>query len=200
MRRWIILCFVGVLMAFTADTNQSYTAKHISELKNGVLLIRLHEHTGVQKKLLELKQYKRLEEKKKEVALKNGEMLDAFKAHYTFSKYYFFYARNTQKIVAKNFESVVFDTNLVAIDAQEFNNTTLYMLDGETVFFESFGDDQEGYAIYNDSLQLLEKPFPYYIRKRGVGMIRKRTENEMVIKLQETLEKTYDKNVSDELE
>lgn len=200
MRRWIFLCLIVVLTAFTADTESARAARHLAQLKGGVLLIRLHEHSGVQKRLLELKQYQRLADKKEEVKRKNEEMIQSFGAHYRFSKYYFFYARNTDLIVAKNYTKVVFDSTQTMIDTALLSNTPIYILDGETVFFENFGSDFEGYALYNDSMELLEKPFPYYVRKRGIGMIRKRTENEMVMKLQESLEKEYSKQVGNALD
>lgn len=189
---WFFICVFG-LLSFTQETPEDYVVKNIKALKEGVLLVRLHEDLTVQKKMLELKQYKRLEAKKEEIERKNVELIDAFKKHYSFSHVYFFYARNTNEVIAKNYAELVFDTANQIVDTSKLLNTPVYILDGENVHFEHFGEDAEGYGIYNDTLGLMQKPFPYYVRKRSGTLIVQRTEYDMVIKLQRKLDKTYNK-------
>lgn len=198
MKKIAFIVLALLATGFTQDSKTVYVKNHISNLKDGVLLVRLHEHLGAQKKMLELKHYVSLEGKKMEVAKKNNGMIKAFKDHYDFSLVYFFYARHTDEIVAKNYKEFVFDSNRVKVDVNMIGSKNVYILDGEQVYFEHFGQDSEGYAVYDDSLRLLEKPFPFYVRKRSGTLIVKRTEPEMVIKLQEELDKTFKKFVTDQ--
>lgn len=188
-----IISVVFLCMSFMQESGTTYVRKNITQLKEGVLLVRMHEHLKVQEKMLELKQYKSLKKKKEEVAQKNKEIIHAFSDHYSFSEVYFFYARNTRQVVNKAFQDVILDTALVPINTELIANKPIYILDGEHVYFENFGEDADGYAIYNDTLGLLEKPFPFFVRKRSGTLIVKRSENDMVIKLQEKLDKTYQK-------
>lgn len=195
MRLVLFITGIVLLSAFTTEQKNTYVAHHLSQLKEGVLLVRLHEDLNIQKKMRELKQYRRLEAKKEEVALKNKELMDAFSDYYSFSQVYFFYARNTSGVVAKDYGQNVFDTGFVKVSDSLFYDMPVYILDGENVHFEHFGEDAEGYGLYNDTMELMQKPFPFYVRKRSGTLIVERTETQMVMKLQAKLDKAYQKHV-----
>jgi hypothetical protein len=164
--------------------------KHIQALKKGTLLIRLKTD---ERKIEALKKAGKEEEAKKMLAdqqQKHKEIANAFSKAYTFSKFYFFYNKNSREIGARNFAGLLLDANLNPVNETKVAET-FYVLDSEEVMFETMNSTVVGFGVLNQKYELLEEPFPYYVRKReGLAMFR-RTYRDMVLILQKEFHDFY---------
>ena len=108
---------------------------------------------------------------------------------YNFSEIRFFFGRESAKVKGGQYENVFLDSSL-SID----NSITvpldvpIYILDVGDIYFPHMSGHQEGMILLDAQFNPLEKPFPYYVRKRSGMAIIKRTDLEMGILLNDRLE------------
>ena len=145
-----------LLLSFSLLTAQESA---ISELKNGVLLVRLSTSQNQIDYLLkngEEKEAKDLENKQK---IENDLIMSSFETAYNFSPVYFFYSNNALDISKGNYQNFIFDSNYLPI----------VMDPGKKVFIAAFTQTVNsritGLIIYDQQLNQLKKPFPYLTRK-----------------------------------
>lgn len=138
----------------------------ISELKNGVLLVRLSTSTA---QINALKSRGRTEEADKIGAKQrqvNREIVDAFRSKFDFCRVEFFYSFNSQKVREGNLKGVFLDEKLntdstITVDPRSAIYTAEFGTTGES---STGGINFAALVIMDRKMETLQKPFPYYTR------------------------------------
>ncbi len=175
------------------NTKDSIAFSHIQKLKKGTLLVRLHTQSRAIEILRSKKRDREADILVARNAKRNKEVIKAFRGVFDFCDVHFFYSEDSSAIREREFDSVFRDDSLDVIPKVKLTKDSIfYIADFGLVYFQAFGEYFEGVAMMNQDFELLEKPFPYYVRKRSGMAIFKRTNAEMVIKLQSNLSKYYE--------
>ena len=175
---------------FTQIVNEE-SKRQILELKNAVLLVRLHKN---QKSIDAMKRLGKTEKAEKAIAkqlLKNKTIIEGFNENFDFCEYKFFYAENTEKVKQKDFNGIFLNDSLkvdnnITIDKSktiyiaEFNylddDTAKYFSeityrqneDGKMVAYENYYKSSsmsfEDLVIKDSTFMQLQSPFPYCTR------------------------------------
>jgi hypothetical protein len=153
------------------DFKDSVTKVHIGTVKNGTLLVRLRSNQKQLNALLKrgdtIGEYNRA----REIRLKQLEIVNAFKVKYSFSKVLFFYSHHSDQVKAKNWKGIILNDSLEAI---KFDGAQYLILDPYIATLTGLNVTHNGMSVFDADFKLLEKPFPYYIRKRdGVFFLRR---------------------------
>lgn len=155
-----ILFFLG-LLASNHLTAQNFMVKaHLSELKNGALLVKLYTRNNSIKAHRESGREEKANNLEKEQSFKNLAIVKAFEKKYNFSpKVYFFYSDDSGEIMDWQFKG-----NLMGYDMQVLN----YVEIGATFYIAEFGNTEgsgiNALVIMDKESNQLEKPFPYFTR------------------------------------
>lgn len=172
--------------------------EQISELKDGVLLVRLFTKRKGIESLRKSGAGARASQIEQEVKAHNLNITMALKKEYSFSKITFFFSDDTEAVKSGNFDQVFFlNENLEA-------DTSVNPANFETIFIGEFSKIEStnpetnqlnrgfsAFIIRDAAFNQLKKPFPYYQRSyEGVFFIN-RAEATVVKKLQAKLEKFY---------
>ncbi len=164
--------------------------EHASQLKSGVLLVRLKAH---QKKIDawtkagKEKEAQQLMAERDEV---NRAIVHSLRQHYKFSEFYFFYDYNSKKVVAGNFDGVLLNDSLLPDASIVVDERSYYVMDAGKINYKNMGTDQIGFCILDKELQQLAPPFPYEVAKKE-GFIFRRTYRELAILMNERLNDFY---------
>tara|TARA_R110002050_G_scaffold109799_1_gene221338 strand:+ start:67580 stop:68230 length:651 start_codon:yes stop_codon:yes gene_type:complete len=196
-----IKLFIGaislfVLFGFSISDQESKAISQIKEIHEGAIFVRLHTDDAVLAKLKSLHYDKTYRKKVKEINASNKEVLAAFTSGYSFSKVYFFFSRDSEKIRNENFENVFVNSDLEIDTTIHFNSDTpFYVVDIGDVYFEHINGHMEGIVVLDRQFNQLKKPFPFYVRKRSGFAILKRTDVDMALILDKKFQLFYDKAV-----
>ena len=191
--RFIIFLFLLIPLAAISQYEAKPIAyNHIQNLKSGVLLVRLHTDEVIIAQMKKRQQHKLLKSKLQEIEARNKEIYMAFSSGYTFTQVYFFYGKDSEKVMAKNFSNIFIGEDL-KIDTSIVlpANKPVYVVDVGDIYFEAFGGHFDGMIVMDEQIKPLEKPFPYYVRRRSGMPILKRSYLEMVLILQKEFEGFY---------
>jgi len=175
--------WIGVLILFFSITafgqevkhkkayKDSVAKVHIETVKNGVLLVRLRSNQKLLKALLAKGDTVGEHNKSREIKVKQLEIVNAFKLNYQFSKVLFFYSHHSKEVKAKNWNGTILNDELKPV---KFDGTPHLILDPYLVTLTGLDATQNGMSVFDANFKLLEKPFPYYIRKRdGIFFLRR---------------------------
>lgn len=168
-------------------------SRHIQELKDGVLLVRLQNPTASIQALKENGQQNKAYLLEYRISEQNSLLMGAFASDYDFSKVYFFYSQHSDSVREGNFKGILYDQYFNQIKETSF-------IDNSHVFTAEFGEigddslkyfdhlDHEGghgaftnkarsfyykggsinsfdaIVISDQKFNKLSKPFPYYSR------------------------------------
>lgn len=176
----------------------------IENLKNGVLLVRLHGRSEEIKYLRNHNKQKRANKIEKKTHKKNLCIIEAFRQHYSFCPVYFFEDTFSTQIFKGDFSNVKFYNDSMKIDPSIRINTANYFIaehgvtEGDTTSYRHdfyIEKNQDGlkktqmkfteenlhvsaFVIRDKSFTQLHKPFPYYAKIFGKnpkrGMIQKK--------------------------
>lgn len=190
---FIVLFLIFGLFGFSTLTADKVAYQQIVNLKKGTLLVRLHKNEAIIKKLKGFHKDKEAKKKAEEVRLLNLEQYNALAAGYKFSKVAFFFGKDSKSVKSKSFNNIFLDANLeidtsITID----ENQPIFILDVGDIYFEHMSGHQEGYVVLNDRFEQLEKPFPFFVRKRSGLTIVKRSELDMALVLDKNLNKFFE--------
>jgi len=192
--KWLF--FIVLLLAgncYSQESNDRVGRKYrdsvarvnIQAVTEGCLLVRLRSD---QKKIQAL--VKRgdtatanKEERKRE--LKHLEIVSAFNLNYTFSKVYYFYSHHSARVRSGDFSGVLLDDLLTPV---ELELSQFLIVDPYSIEFVHMNSHQKGLSVLNKDLVQLEKPFPYYVRKREALFFLRRDHHTMVKILQKNFE------------
>lgn len=183
----LLICFP--ISIFSQLSPRAVAYKSIQDLKQSVLLVRLHTDEEVLKKMKKMKQYKMLKAKKQEVLDRNKETYLAFSTGYSFTDVFFFYAKSSSMIADSNLNNVFVNSDL-HIDSNIHlpEGKSFYIVDVGDIYFEAYGGHFEGMIVMDRNFIPLKKPFPYYVRKRSGFSLIRRTDMDMVLILQQKFE------------
>ena len=105
---------------------------HLEQLKNGVLFVRLpnvDKKVDVLKKMKQTKRTKKLiEAAEKENRKEIERMIDGFKQHYDYSKFYFFTSENTKQLLDQKYEGILLDFDNKPIEVQIDSTSHCYIV------------------------------------------------------------------------
>lgn len=221
----ILTLFLALLLSLSSFAQQEdeYDIKNnvkrsvlrIKRLKEGALLVRLFDKTK-QIELLEKlgKSEATIQAYKDKVRDENLKIIEAYKSRYTFSPVFFFYAKDSEKVANRQFETVGFlnyqgivDSN-ITMDYEYFltseiseNRTVLRNLNGYHKDYtyqnikdiSQVGNSFEAVVIMDNFFIRLDAPFPYFVRTFSTLPIFKRTQKRAVAKLNNKIKSYYEK-------
>ena len=174
--------------------------KSISELKDGVLLVRLDFQQRKIDYYTKYKNYKEVERIKKKQDKINTEIVAAFNELFDFCNVYFFRMSDSRKLLDGKYDSVVFynnqlepDTTVSMANKKWFVAEFGYIEQDTNYYYSSStpttsnSDNPEGIAYYGGSknnksalvirdatFTQLRDPFPYYVGFNYFGSVKKR--------------------------
>lgn len=213
----VVLLMLWLLVGCVVNSQlKSVASKQVSDLKkNGVVLVRLHEQ---EKKINHLRKTgnrrlaQKIEDKQKNL---NQELVNAFIENFTFCPVYFFYAKDSKKILNQEFEGIFLNKDL-AVDSsvnmtnENFAIAELSWTTPDTIqhFSETYtqkdstgnyvrrkryytGSDIsfEALLLRDNNFAQFHKPFPAYVKKYVGGV--ERSSNSMVQILNKGLERSF---------
>ncbi len=120
--RYIGICVLICVLASNLVHGQraeklEIAAEQISELKNGTLLIKLNTQSVRIQHRLKSGQKKKAQKLIDEIEKEQNEIIQAFKEHYTFSDYYFFYSDSSHAVIVEQDYSLLFKEKNVKLDS-----------------------------------------------------------------------------------
>lgn len=108
----------NTLFAQVFSINDSLAYEHLQMLEDGVLLVRLQDKEKKLRLLKEAGMHARAAKVKASNDEQNAKIIDGFKTVYEYSEVYFFYSRDSKKILAKEYEGNLFyDGDEIEIDS-----------------------------------------------------------------------------------
>ena len=151
----------------------------IKNLKAGVLLVRLPSERRKLEELdrriasdrLDAKSRERLKGLKEEVIKDrdktNQEFVSAFSSKYNFSEIFFFY--DTSSVAIKNGaqDGVFLDKEMNLVPSISLKSRPFLVLRSGSLKENTTG--LEALVVMNEQFEDLTRPFPYYVRMRGIG-------------------------------
>ena len=198
--RFRILFFVPlfILLGFSQISPEETGKRQIKELKEGVLLVRLHTNDAVIAKLKSLYEDKARVKKIEEYYQKNLSNYKALSTAYNFSEILFFYGRDSDKVRNGELDNIFLNEKLeidtsIHLDKDE----SFYVLDIGDIYFEHISGHMEGVVVLNSKFEQLQKPFPFFVRKRSGMKIIKRTDLDVALILNKKLTEYYNSLYSD---
>ena len=188
----LLILWIPVQLLAQQEAARKVAYSHIKELHSGVLLVRIHNDDAVVATMKSMHQDKLLKEKLEEVNTRTKEIYMAFTTGYTFTKVYFFYGRDSEKVKNGQLNGIFIGSDLevdTAIQVPE--NVSFYIMDVGDIYFEAYGGHFDGMIVMNNSFEALKKPFPYYVRKRSGFALIRRSYLDMVLLIQREFDKFY---------
>ena len=198
--RYRILFFVPlfIVLGFNQISPEETAKLRVKELKEGVLLVRLHTNDAVIAKLKSLHEDKARVKKIEEIYQANLSNYQALTSSYNFSEILFFYARNSDKVRNREFDNIFLNSKLeIDTSIHIGKNESFFILDIGDIYFEHISGHMEGVVVLNRDFEQLQKPFPFFVRKRNGMKIIRRTDMDVAIILNRKLTEFYAKFFSD---
>lgn len=189
----MILAFL-IFIQNIAYAQDDSAEQHISNLKKGALLVSLKSKKNTIKAFEAKGLNERAEMLREEQTLKNKEIINAFNEKYDFSDVYYFYDFDSRAVKEGDLKGVMLNEELEKDDGIVPESGSYYIARVGNVYSETFQDDISGIVIMDRNMEQLEKPFPFYVKKR-VFFVVERTIPEMVEILNEKLSKYYRESI-----
>lgn len=183
-------------LSFSGNTDREVAYQHVQNLKEGVLLVRLHQQDILLAKMKHHGLDKQHKYKKAEIFEKNKASYDALSELYSFSEIAFFYGSASSKIKSLDYSGVFLGEDLqVDTSIHISQNVPVYILDVGDIYFPEMSGHQEGVVVMDSEFEPLTDPFPYYVRRRSGMAIIKRTDTDIAILLHNKLTNFYNKSM-----
>jgi len=167
--------------------------KWITELREGVLLVRLQTRSKSLERIRERGLEEKAEEIEAELKAENEAVVEAFREEYRFSPVYFFESQYSKLLKDRDFDQVeFFDVNRkpVAPDLSKkpFFIAEFSRVEADTAHYETTPDPGFGaLVIKSDQFVQLDRPFPFYVRTYETLPILRRKPKKVVRKMNEKL-------------
>ena len=192
---------------FTEIVNDE-SKRQIQDLKNGILLVRLHKNQKSIDAMKRVGKYKKAKKAELKQWKRNTDITLGFVNNFDFCEFYFFYGENTDNVKSENYKNIFLDKDLnidstIVIDKNkpifiaEFNfldeDTAKYFSEityrqndkGQMVAIENYytGSSMsfQDLVIKDSTFMQLQRPFPYCTR--GPNFMRKGTSDGEEIKI-----------------
>lgn len=156
----------------------------INQLKNGALVVRLHNNKTLIEGLKKMGKADLAAQKELEMMAVNKNILMAFTRYYNFSKVYFFFSSNSDTLLKGARSGIFLDTNLLVDPKIEMKETFYLLAERDDVYNSSIGFVKEDTARYvketgNPSKEAaiviknkyghqLKDPFPFYTLNKSL--------------------------------
>jgi hypothetical protein len=184
-----------------SGTREQRAKKQIAEMKDGVLLVRLRTQENAIRQLQKID--KRQADALKHAQLKeNKQLAEAFLKNFTFCPVYFFYSTDSDKLINGETTGILLNEKLEKDPAIILGEKPVFV--AEITNIEQFRPEQfstqpssdaeisfRALVVRDGKLNQLASPFPYYVKIQQLMPPRKRTETELVRKLNEDLVQFY---------
>ncbi len=179
-------------------TGDKISKQLIIELKSGVLLVCLPDTLSYIEKLKRIGKLTEADEIQKQVMLFYGDMIKAFKQNYTFGRVAFFYKKNIDQIKNYNYSNCFLNENLQVDNNIFFTEVKMMIADIKINEASLYGPSPtlllENIVIKDAEYNRVSKPFPYDITLGGDFKNREQYLNSFVNKLNNELNRFYEKN------
>lgn len=197
------MCF-SVFSQTNKELNDSLTEVskvHISQLKNGVLLVRLVSKHDQIEYYNKFENYKAAEDLKLKTEKLNQYLINGMRTSFSFCPVYFFEDIDTKDLLAGKFENVLFYNDRLEKDPQiklpagklcyfaEYSFTK-DDIKAKDQYYESSNLGVPAIVIMDKNLDQLKRPFPYYC-KLSSGLLNPKKINSKIEKWNEKLENYY---------
>ncbi len=176
-----------VVLSTQAQNDRDLAKSHVKNLKKGVLLVKLYTNQNKIEAVKRQGNEAYAKKIKRETDSINQVFIDQMTANYSFSQVYYFYSGASDKIKEGDYDELL-DADLNKVNDFSYSKDHVFILDSKYVFFESMQTDQLGVSILDYNMNLLDRPFPYYVRKRAALFFLRRDEEKLIKKLQENLD------------
>jgi len=183
-----VLKFIGFILALQfsqvervvgiGTQSKMDAARHIVNLKNGTLVVRLMKKQELVDAFLVRGDTTSANIIIEQQRVKNIKQMKAFKEAYSFSNLLFFFSHDSKIILDQNFEKPVFLNDRLEKDADLIVTGKLFMCEIGT----TDGLDISAITISDSSFTQLTPPFPYMVRKFK-DTFWERTDNKVITKL-----------------
>lgn len=156
----------------------------INQLKNGALVVRLHNNKTLVDGLKKMGKADLAAQKELEMMAVNKNILMAFTRYYKFSKVYFFFSNNSDTLLKGARSGIFLDTNLIVDPNIEMKETFYLLAEHDDVYNSSIGFVPEDTAkltketgnpskeaamvIKNKYGHQLKDPFPFYVLSKSM--------------------------------
>jgi len=168
---------------------------HIRSLKQGVLLVRLHTNEHSIEALEQRGRHRDAQKLRDQQRKENLEIIRSFRYLFSFCEVRFFLSYYSYEVANDYYEGIFVNDSLELDSSITIpTNEHIYIADFGDVHFQAFGSSVEGVVVMDRHFEALERPFPYYVRKRSGLTVVKRSDGDMVKVLQENLSEFYGKS------
>lgn len=194
------------------------SSENIFLLQNGVLLVRLDQQQRRIDYYTKYNNLKEAEKVKQKMLTENRAIIDAFRTYYKFCPLYFFAMEDTRTLLEKGPGAITFYNDSAQADpairppdlaffVAEFGfvsqDTTIYVsgraLDPSNEsnpegvrYYGGSKNTKPALVIFDNTMEQLRDPFPYYFGYSHFGRVKKRYRNP-VMRWQELLDKYLEK-------
>ncbi len=180
------------VVAQTAKDKRAAAEEAVVQMRSGYILVRLHTRKNAIEALLHMGNEEGANNVRLQQEKVNREIQQAFRQHFRFCEVRFFYSDDSRFIKNGEFRGHLLNDSLqrdtsIAIDTAK----PVFVVDIGDVYFPAFGSHMLGLVVMNDQFEPLEKPFPYFVRKRSGLFFLRRTNTDMVMILQRNLMHFY---------
>jgi len=184
--RFFLICIISVVICFGQTTQ---TKKQITDLKNGILFVRLSTREKTVEDLKKMGKTRAAEEIRNEQEIKNKKIVEAFKTNFKFCEYRFFYSQYSNEIQNRNFKFMIFDKDLKpdsdfnlngrpffvaefgvlqADTARTFRDTKIqstanFNVESTPIYSQNSPNKIYALIIKDNNYVQLKYPFPYYV-------------------------------------
>jgi hypothetical protein len=196
----VLMCLFTCCMAIGQNSDDMLiAAKQIVDLKDGTLLIKLNTQSARINNRLKLGQKKKAEELINEVEKEHDEIINAFKKHYTFSDYYFFYSDDSDSVLIKKNYKSLFKVNTGDTDITHNIKGPFVLMLGIPPGYSSI--DKYKFLLHSlgdNGIEPVSKSLPKVFATRTNKLFSNKYDfDRSVIKIQERMNDFYNQSHSD---
>ncbi len=148
---------------------------HIIELREGVLLVRLHSGAGKAQAMERTGLVERAQQFTEAQNRQNEKIRAAFAEGFDYCPVYFFYARHSRYILANDTDGYLFDAALQPVEPLDLDSVKYLAAEFSRIQPPAAQSGMPALIVLNDSLQQIAEPFPFFVRTTFLGEAEKQT-------------------------
>ena len=190
----LVMCLFFYQTDLLAQKEKKELGKqHILQLEKTAMVVVLMTGSNKINSLEKSNQQEKADVLKNENRQKQLELIQVFKRNFTFCEVYFIFNTDLQKAKAGNLNDVLLDDSLEYNFKLQNHHPNFYFCRIGEIYFETFGTTMDGIALYDSSFNMLDPPFPYYLRRHYSLTFVHRDDDELVFEFNDRLLKYQDK-------
>ncbi len=141
----------------------------INQLKNGALIVRLHDNKRLVESLKKMGKADIATQKEYEAMAINKNIIKGFQRYYTFSKIYFIYSQNYDSLLKGCRGGIFVDSNLTVNNSIEMKESFYMLIEKDDIYNSSIGFVKEDTAKYIKETGNVTKHINYLVMKNKYG-------------------------------